>query len=355
MASRVMRKSAAVSVLALLLAGCGQSTDDATADNAAETEREAVDGEEVADAPADADGDPAASRAALAAENLARSRDFLIENAERPGVTVTDSGLQYEVLESGGEDGVSPVATDIVEVHYVGTLIDGVEFDSSRARGAAARFPLNRVIPGWTEGVQLMKEGDRFRFFVPSDLAYGENGTPGRIGPNDALIFDVELLKVINPERNLAASNAFLADNAKRDGVKTTESGLQYEILSEGPRDGVSPTEASIVKVNYEGKLIGGEIFDSSYERGEPIEFPLSRVIPGWTEGVQLMSVGDKFRFFLPPSLGYGASGTPGGPIGPNEALVFDVELLDVGVVPGADRAPDQPSEDGDAGDGEPE
>ncbi len=267
----------------------------------------------------------------LAAENLAASMAFLDQNAQRDGVEVTDSGLQYMVLEEGPEDGRSPASTDLVVVHYVGTLKDGVEFDSSRARGAAATFPLNQVIPGWTEGVQLMSEGDRYRFFVPPSLAYGENPRPGGvIGPNDALIFDVELIKVKNPEINLAEAKAFLAENSRKDEVKTTSSGLQYQVLTEGPADGKSPAATDTVEVHYQGTLLNGTEFDSSYSRGETIEFPLNRVIAGWTEGVQLMSEGDKFRFFIPPDLAYGEGGTPGGPIGPNEALVFEVELVSV-------------------------
>ncbi|MFN3958573.1 MAG: FKBP-type peptidyl-prolyl cis-trans isomerase [Parvularculaceae bacterium] len=275
---------------------------------------------------------PAEGGAALAAsDNAARSEKFLAENAAKPGVKTTASGLQYEVLAEGPADGASPKETDLVDVHYVGTLVDGVEFDSSRARGAAARFPLNQVIPGWTEGVQLMSEGDRYRFYVPADLAYGEQGTPGGpIGPNEALIFDVELLKVTNPERNAQAASVFLAENGKKAGVASTKSGLQYQVLAEGPAGGKQPTDASKVQVHYEGRLINGTVFDSSYQRGEPIEFPLNAVIPGWTEGVQLMSEGDKFRLFIPPALAYGPAGTPGGPIGPNEALIFDVELLKV-------------------------
>ncbi len=272
-----------------------------------------------------------ASAQNLATDNQVKSEKFLADNAAREGVKTTPSGLQYQVLSEGPADGYSPKAEDIVDVHYVGTLIDGMEFDSSIKRGAVARFPLNQVIPGWTEGVQLMSEGDKYRFFIPSDLAYGETGRPGGpIGPNEALIFDVELVKVSSPERNLASSNKFLAENGKKAGVKTTASGLQYEVLAEGPAGGKSPTDANKVSVHYEGRLTDGTVFDSSYERGEPIEFPLANVIAGWTEGVQLMSEGDKFRFYIPPSLGYGERGTPGGPIGPNEALIFDVELLKV-------------------------
>ncbi|GJL94962.1 MAG: peptidyl-prolyl cis-trans isomerase [Hyphococcus sp.] len=268
---------------------------------------------------------------AHATDQMAASKKFLKQKAALDGVKKTKSGLLYEVLEEGPESGVTPVSTDLVIVHYVGTLKDGVEFDSSRARGAAATFRLNQVIPGWTEGIQLMSEGDRYRFFIPPELAYGEQGTPGGpIGSNEALIFDVELIKVQNPEKNLAKANEFLAENAKKEGVKQTTSGLQYEVITEGKADGASPAATDKVKVHYQGTLLNGTEFDSSYRRGEPIEFPLNRVIPGWTEGVQLMSEGDKYRFFIPPALGYGEGGTPGGPIGPNEALVFEVELIEV-------------------------
>ncbi len=267
----------------------------------------------------------------LATDNEVKAEKFLADNAQRDGVKATPSGLQYMVLSEGPAGGYSPKAEDIVDVQYVGTLTDGMEFDSSIKRGAAARFPLNQVIPGWTEGVQLMSEGDKFRFFIPPELAYGATGTPGGpIGPNEALIFDVELVKVSSPERNLAAAKKYLDENGGKAGVKTTTSGLQYQVLAEGPAGGKSPTDANKVSVHYEGRLVDGAVFDSSYERGEPIEFALASVIPGWTEGVQLMSEGDKFRFFIPPNLGYGERGTPGGPIGPNEALVFEVELLKV-------------------------
>ena len=122
---------------------------------------------------------------------------YLEENAKRDEVTVTESGLQYEVLEEG--EGASPEATDMVKVHYRGTLLDGTEFDSSYKRGEPAEFPLNRVISGWTEGVQLMKEGAKYRFHIPSELAYGARST-GAITPNSTLIFDVELLEVVKPE-----------------------------------------------------------------------------------------------------------------------------------------------------------
>lgn len=317
-----LKSSALIGAALLALAACGKKeakTEAATAPEAAPVEQAAAPAAPAETAPTQ-----------TASENLAASEKFLADNAKRRGVNVTASGLQYEVLQRGAAGGFSPKATDLVAVHYVGTTVDGKEFDSSRARGAAARFPLNAVIPGWTEGVQLMKEGDRFRFVIPSALAYGEKGTEGGpIGPNQALIFDVELLKVSNAARGLAASTKWLADNAKKPGVKTTASGLQYEVISRGG-GGKKPIADNVVRVHYKGTLTDGTEFDSSYARGEPAEFPLAGVIPGWTEGVQLMNAGDKFRFFIPANLGYGEQGTPDGGIGPNDALVFEVELLEV-------------------------
>lgn len=120
---------------------------------------------------------------------------FLAENAGKPGVNVLPSGLQYQVLTEGS--GRKPVATDSVKCHYEGRLTDGTVFDSSYRRGEPATFPLNGVIAGWTEGVQLMAEGSKFRFFIPYNLAYGERGAGGSIPPYAALVFDVELLEVL--------------------------------------------------------------------------------------------------------------------------------------------------------------
>lgn len=120
---------------------------------------------------------------------------FLAENAKKAGVTVTKSGLQYEVLSEG--TGKHPKANDTVRCHYHGTLIDGTVFDSSYQRGEPCEFGLNQVIAGWTEGVQLMKEGAKYRFYIPYQLAYGERGAGASIPPCAALIFDVELLKVL--------------------------------------------------------------------------------------------------------------------------------------------------------------
>lgn len=125
---------------------------------------------------------------------------------------------------------------------------------------------------------------------------------------------------------NLAAAVAFMKQNAGKEGVETTASGLQYQVVTEGTGD--NPTAASKVRVHYEGRLLDGTVFDSSRERGEPAEFGLNQVIPGWTEGLQLMKVGGTTRLFIPPDLGYGPGGVRGIP--PNAVLIFEVELLEI-------------------------
>lgn len=129
-------------------------------------------------------------------------------------------------------------------------------------------------------------------------------------------------------KKNLAEGQKFLAENAKKPGVQTTPSGLQYQVLTEGTGPKPKPTDA--VRAHYKGTLLDGKTFDSSYDRGQPATFMLQQVVPGWQEGVAMMPVGSKYRFWIPANLGYGDKGTPGGPIPPNATLVFEVELLEI-------------------------
>lgn len=144
-----------------------------------------------------------AEREEQAAESLRAGEEFLAENAEREGVITTPSGLQYTVLEEG--DGATPGEGDQVRIHYTGTLLDGTEFDTSRD-GEPATFAVGSVIPGFSEALQLMPEGSRFKIWIPSDLAYGEQGTQGLIGPNATLVFDLELLEVMEGTEGEAGS-----------------------------------------------------------------------------------------------------------------------------------------------------
>ena len=137
---------------------------------------------------------------------LAEGANFLIENAKKEGVKVTESGIQYEVLTAA--EGDKPAATDTVTVHYVGSFLNGESFDSSVERGQPAVFPLNRVIAGWTEGVQLMSVGAKYKFTIPSDLAYGPNGNPPRIPGNSVLQFEIELLEIKKAEEPAQVGDA---------------------------------------------------------------------------------------------------------------------------------------------------
>lgn len=228
------------------------------------------------------------------------------------------TGLASKVLKPG--TGIKPGPTDIVEVHYTGWTPDGKMFDSSKARNRTAKFPLNGVIKGWTEGVQLMSEGEERRFWIPADLAYGEK--PARPGaPAGPLVFDVELIKVMampkTPEDVAAVPKT----------ATKTKSGLAYRALTTSGK-AEKPAATDTVEVHYAGWTLDGKMFDTSYKRGQPTSFPLNGVIKGWTEGVQLMSVGDKFRFWIPADLAYGE--TPARPGAPAGMLVFDIELLSI-------------------------
>ncbi|MEO0323816.1 MAG: FKBP-type peptidyl-prolyl cis-trans isomerase [Myxococcota bacterium] len=225
----------------------------------------------------------------------------------------TASGLASKQL-SPGNGTEHPDRNDRVQVHYTGWTTDGEMFDSSVQRGRPATFNLDRVIPGWTEGVQLMVQGEKRRFWIPANLAY-----EGRPGPQGMLVFDVELLqltKVDDPPPAPADVAAAPAD------AERTESGLASKVLEAG-EGSEHPTAESTVEVHYTGWTTDGQMFDSSITRGRPVTFPLNRVIAGWTEGVQLMVEGEKRRFWIPEDLAYG--GRPGAPQG---MLVFDVELI---------------------------
>jgi FKBP-type peptidyl-prolyl cis-trans isomerase len=231
----------------------------------------------------------------------------------------TASGIASKVL-SPGTGTVKPKAEDTVEVHYTGWTTDGKMFDSSVKRGKTTSFPLGAVIKGWTEGLQLMVEGEKRRLWIPEELAYG--GRPGR--PQGMLVFDVELVKIkVAPPMPKTPDDVAAAPAT----AKKTKSGLAYRALKEGT-GGVSPKATDTVEVHYAGWTTDGKMFDASYRRGETTTFPLDGVIPGWTEGLQLMKVGDTYRFWIPGKLAYGDVPTrPGAPAG---TLVFDVELISI-------------------------
>lgn len=268
---------------------------------------------------------PHAAGVALALSATARAQEVMPETpadvkAAPADAEKTSSGLVSRVLEKGKGD-QHPSAEDRVTVHYSGWTTDGKLFDSSVKRGQPATFPLNGVIKGWTEGVQLMVEGEKRRFWIPADLAYGENPGGGR--PGGTLVFDVELLSI----KKAPTPPAVPEDVASApDSAEKTASGIASRVLTKGTGTD-HPKADSVVKVHYSGWTTDGKLFDSSVLRDEAIEFPLNQVIPGWTEGVQLMVKGEKRRLWIPAKLAYGENPPPGAPAG---TLVFDVELLEI-------------------------
>lgn len=226
----------------------------------------------------------------------------------------TASGLASKVLEPGTGT-VKPSADDFVTVHYTGWSADGKMFDSSFARSAPSTFPVNRVIKGWGEGVQLMVTGEKRRLWIPEALAYA--GQAGR--PQGMLVFDVELIDIVpSPEKNPPPDVAAPPADAQK-----TPSGLAYKVLRPGNAGGGHPTKASRVTVHYSGWTTDGKLFDSSLMRGQTASFGLTDVIEGWTEGLQLMVPGEKARFWIPERLAYKGQGN-----GPKGMLVFDVDLI---------------------------
>ncbi|HEX4953678.1 MAG TPA: FKBP-type peptidyl-prolyl cis-trans isomerase [Thermoanaerobaculia bacterium] len=226
---------------------------------------------------------------------------------------VTASGLASRLL-APGTGTEQPRAGDQVKVHYSGWTADGKLFDSSVARGKPAVLPLDRLIPGWQEGLALMVEGEKRRLWIPARLAY--EGKPEK--PQGMLVFDVELLDILR----LPPVPADVA--APPAGAERSKSGLAWQVLKPGTGTR-RPSKRSRVEVHYTGWTTDGKMFDSSISRGAPSSFGLDQVIEGWTEGLQLMVEGEIRRFWIPKKLAY--RGQPGYPEG---LLVFEVELIQV-------------------------
>jgi peptidylprolyl isomerase len=233
---------------------------------------------------------------------------------------VTDSGLASKILQAGSGS-VKPGPRDTVEVHYSGWMTDGKLFDSSEARGEKISFPLNGVIPGWTEGLQHMVVGEKRRFWIPAELAYGEKpASPG--APSGSLTFDVELFGI-----EAAPEAPALPDNLTppAEAEKST-SGLASQTLEKGD-GGKKPGPSDVVAAHFTGWLENGTLLESTIMNGKPAQFKLDQVsIKGWVEGLQLMTKGEKRRFWIPAALGFGENPPPGAPKG---NLIFDFELLD--------------------------
>ena len=225
----------------------------------------------------------------------------------------TSTGLVTKV-QKPGTGTRHPTASSRVRVHYTGWTTDGKMFDSSQTAGKPATFPLDKVIPGWTEGVQLMVAGETRRFWIPESLAY--KGKEGR--PQGTLVFEVKLINFASASPATAPADV----KAPPAAAQQTGSGLSYLVLK--PGNGKHPTSTSRVTVHYSGWTTDGKLFDSSIPRGQPTTFPVDHVIAGWTEGLQLMAEGEKTRFWIPEKLAYKGESPPFG------MLVFEIELLKV-------------------------
>jgi len=221
----------------------------------------------------------------------------------------SSSGLASKVLTKGsGKD--RPTKDDVVVVHYTGWKTDGSMFDSSVTKGTPAVFGVSRVIAGFSEGLQAMVTGEKRRLWIPESLAYR-----GQREPKGMLVFDIELIDV--PSHPPADVKAPPSD------AKKTASGLAYKVIKEGV-GGRHPRAGGSVSVNYTGWTTDGKMFDSSVVQGRPASFQVDQVIPGWTEGLQLMYEGEKTRFWIPESLAYKGKSAPYG------MLVFEVELIKI-------------------------
>ncbi len=231
----------------------------------------------------------------------------------------TPSGLKYKIVKQG--NGIMPKPGDLVFVHYTGTFENGEKFDSSFDRGEPLPFTLGKgmVIKGWDEGIALLNQGSKAKFWIPSKLAYGERGAGKLIPPNTNLVFEVELVKVEKVEM----------DNFDTTGIKPvlTPSGLKVYRIKTTQNE--KPKAGQKVDVHYAGYLLNGTKFDSSYDRGKPFTFTLGKgqVIKGWDEGISMLNIGETAKLVIPSNLGYGPNGA-GNVIPPNADLIFDVKLL---------------------------
>lgn len=265
------------------------------------------------------------------------TEDAAVEDATSAVETgETENGVRYEVLRSGA--GQNPALSDYVTVHFKVMRADGTLIDDTRRAGPQTHLASDTLL-GWQEVLPKMQEGALWRIHVPAALAFGETGLGDIVAPDEPLAFEIELLDVMTEEEWQAArveafkareaereaNRKFLEDNAKKPGVTTTESGLQYEVLVEG--GGAQPKPEQTVQVHYRGMLIDGTEFDSSYKRGQLAEFPVNRLIKGWQEGLTLMNEGAKWRLVVPAELAYGDRGA-GELIQPGDTLIFEVELI---------------------------
>lgn len=293
-------------VLLLLAAACGPAANrDADGDTETPADTAVAESESEADTGSEAEAEDESEDATTTT------------TGDAAGSTTTASGLQY--IEEVAGTGPAPQPGDIVSVHYTGTLEDGTQFDSSIESGQPFQFTLGQgqVIPGWDEGIALMREGGKGTLIVPPELAYGPNGAGSLIPPNATLIFEVELVEVQPQPKPVAVEEADYSE---------TESGLKYYFLEEG--EGTAVQEGDLVSIDVELWYDDGTLLQSSIQRGAPIDFVLGSEgsLPGLDEALVLMQEGDKIQLVMPATLAGGGETDPD--------LIFEIRLLETGQPP---------------------
>ena len=288
--------------------------------------------------------------------NKERSLEWLNKNAKGEK---TESGATYKVISEGDMSQVVKSERDTIKMHFVGRTMKGKVFGASHFADLDEQtqemikmynpdhfdedkpiaVTLSEIFPGWAEAMKFVGKGGKIHIWLPSELAFGPFGNRREVGPNEAVEIEAEVVDVIpfvlDPQSaeavNARESEAWLAEIAQQEGIQKTESGILYRIDRKGDDKVKATKDTDRVMVNYEGKLKSGEVFDSSYERKTPITFGLNQVIKGWTEGMKLVGKGGKITLWIPSELAYGEKGAGrGSEIGPNMALQFTVELLEV-------------------------
>ena len=316
---------ASLLIIAVIIAACGPATtteaptsdDSHSAESSDESHGEEADHEESHD-----------EEAVEESHDEESTDEDHAEPVEMGDALTTDSGLQYIEIEAG--DGAAPNAGDLVSVHYTGTLEDGTEFDSS-AGGQPIQFPLGAgyVIPGWDEGIALMREGGKAQLIIPPDLGYGELGQ-GAIPANATLYFDVELVSVeVVPTPTPPPPPTSFDDS----DYTTTDSGIKYAVITEG--DGETPQEGEVVEVHFVGWVADDLSSIGDSRVGLPLQFAVGNeeILPGWDEAVTLMQVGETTQFVFPPELAFGEEGVPG-LVPPNSEVIFELDLVSVSPAP---------------------
>lgn len=251
--------------------------------------------------------------------NKKNGEEFLAANAKKEGVVVMKSGLQYKILETG--NGNRPTVYNKVRCNYKGKFVNGKQFDAS-AEDEPSTFKVSGLIQGFAQAVKLMHVGSKWEIYIPYALAYGSSGLGEMVPPYSALIFEVELVGIVEQEDG----EEFLSENAEKEGVMVLENGLQYKILEEG--NGEIPSEESTVQCYYTAKVVNGSKKFAGTTADNPATLKIADLIEGFAQALTLMPTGSKWEVYMPYALGYGSKGSESIPS--YSALIYEIELLGI-------------------------